>query len=123
MSGASLTVRLNPNDNVAGPRSDVLPAPELAGEGGGAASQRVPAGHKVATRPIPAGEPVRKFDQIIGFATGDIAPGEHVHVHNCGMREFARDHAVGQYVRPTRMVAEPERPSFPGFVRANGKVG
>ena len=66
-----------------------------------AVTQRIPAGHKVATRPIPLGEPIRKFDQIIGFATTDIAPGEHIHVHNCGMREFARDYAVGQDVRPT----------------------
>ena len=74
-----------------------------------AVTQRIPAGHKVATRPIPLGEPVRKFDQIIGFATTDIAPGEHIHVHNCGMREFARDYAVGQDVRPTPMVPEAER--------------
>ena len=74
-----------------------------------AVTQRIPAGHKVATRPIPLGEPIRKFDQIIGFATTDIAPGEHIHVHNCGMREFARDYAVGQDVRPTPMVPRAER--------------
>jgi altronate hydrolase len=117
-----LTVRLNANDNVVVARVDLLPGTAL-GSGDVAASQRIPAGHKVATRPIPEGEPVRKFDQIIGFATKAIAPGEHVHVHNCGMRDFARDHAVGQDVRPTALVPEAERPSFPGFLRANGKVG
>ena len=122
MTTAPLTVRLNPNDNVVVARVDILPGAELAGEGL-TTSQRIPAGHKVATRPIPTGEPVRKFDQIIGFATRDIAPGEHIHVHNCGMRDFARDYAVGQDVRPTLMVPEAERPSFGGFVRGNGKVG
>jgi altronate dehydratase small subunit len=39
-------------------------------------------GHKVATRPIPRGEPVLKYGTVIGLATRDIAPGEHVHVHN-----------------------------------------
>ncbi|MFO1050039.1 MAG: altronate dehydratase family protein [Geminicoccaceae bacterium] len=122
MATAPLTVRLNPNDNVVVARVDILPGTELAGEGL-AATQRIPAGHKVATRPIPLNEPIRKFDQIIGFATKDIAPGEHIHVHNCGMREFARDYAVGQDVRPIAMVPEAERPSFGGFVRGNGKVG
>ena len=122
MTTVPLTVRLNANDNVVVARVDLLPGTALGSEDV-AASQRIPAGHKVATRPIPEGEPVRKFDQIIGFATKAIAPGEHVHVHNCGMRDFARDHAVGQDVRPTALVPEAERPSFPGFLRANGKVG
>ncbi len=82
-----------------------------------------PLGTRWRPRPIPSGEPIRKFDQIIGFATQDIGAGEHVHVHNCGMREFARDYAVGQDVRPTAMVPEVERRSFPAFVRGNGKVG
>ena len=122
MTAASLTVRLNANDNVVVARTDPLPGVMLAGEGL-AATQRIPAGHKVATRPIPAGEPVRKFDQIIGFATRPIGAGEHVHVHNCGMAEFDRDYAVGQAVRPPAMVPEAERAAFPGYLRANGKVG
>ena len=36
----------------------------------------VPPGHKVATRAIKAGTPVRRYNQIIGFASKDIAPGE-----------------------------------------------
>src|SRR3954453_8469828 len=47
-------------------------------------------GHKVAGVAINAGEPVRNCGQIIGFASRDIAPGEHVHVHNLEYREFAR---------------------------------
>ena len=42
----------------------------------------VPPGHKVAARDIAAGEPVRRYNQIIGFASQAIAAGEHVHVHN-----------------------------------------
>ena len=53
--------------------------------------ERVPTGHKVATGAIAAGEAVPKYDQIIGFAGRDIAPGEHVHVHNLEMRVFDRD--------------------------------
>lgn len=39
-------------------------------------------GHKLATRPIRAGEKVIKYRVPIGSATQDIAVGEHVHLHN-----------------------------------------
>ena len=39
-------------------------------------------GHKYALRAIRAGENVIKYGMPIGHATRDIAPGEHVHVHN-----------------------------------------
>ena len=42
----------------------------------------VPLGHKVALRPLTAGEQVIKYGVAIGRATQDIRAGEHVHVHN-----------------------------------------
>ncbi len=51
--------------------------------GGAPVSIGIPFGHKVALRPIAAGDPVVKYGVAIGFATNDIATGEHVHVHNC----------------------------------------
>lgn len=39
-------------------------------------------GHKVACRPIAAGEKIMKYGVSIGSATRAIAPGEHVHLHN-----------------------------------------
>ena len=81
---------------------------------------RIPPGHKVAVRAISEGEPVFKYNQIIGFATRPIAPGEHVHVHNMGMGEFAKDYAYGEGVRPTDYFAEPA--TFQGIVRPDGRV-
>ena len=43
----------------------------------------IPRGHKFALRAINPGEPVIKYGQPIGRATAPIAPGDHVHVHNC----------------------------------------
>ena len=43
-------------------------------------------GHKIALHAITSGAPVRKYGQYIGAATADIAPGEHVHVHNLASR-------------------------------------
>ena len=83
----------------------------------------VPAGHKVAARDIAAGEPVRRYNQIIGFASRTIGAGEHVHTHNLDMGpakgDFERDYAFGQDVKP-----EPQRrrASFMGYQRADGRV-
>ena len=42
----------------------------------------IPFGHKLAVTPMAAGAPVVKYGEVIGFATADIRPGQHVHVHN-----------------------------------------
>jgi len=42
----------------------------------------VPMGHKVAVQPIVPGEKVIKCGMPIGSATGAIAAGDHVHIHN-----------------------------------------
>ena len=118
----TLTVRLHPNDNVVTARIDLLPNTAVAGEDI-ACRAPIPAGHKVATRPIAKGEPIRKYDQIIGFASADIAPGEHVHTHNVEMHDFARDYAFGADAKPTAFVPEGQRASFQGFLRASGRAG
>jgi altronate hydrolase len=83
----------------------------------------IPAGHKIATRAIAVGESVRRYNQIIGFASKPIGPGDHVHTHNLDMGpnkgDFARDYAVGADVKP-----EPARLSatFMGIKRPDGRV-
>ena len=64
----TLTVRLHQDDNVVTARIDLLPKTAVGTEHVTCAA-RIPAGHKVATRRIEAGEPIRKYNQIIGFAT------------------------------------------------------
>ena len=56
----------------------------LGGVGTGAmrAVEAIAAGHKLAPRPIARGAPVRKYGEVIGHATTDIAAGAWVHVHN-----------------------------------------
>jgi altronate hydrolase len=118
----TLTVRLHPDDNVVTARIDLLPKTAVGGEHLTCAA-RIPAGHKVATRRIVAGAPIRKYNQIIGFAIEAIEPGAHVHTHNVEMRDFARDYAFGADARPTAYVPEDQRASFQGFLRDNGKAG
>ena len=116
-----LTIRLHADDNVVVARADILPGTALAGEDIAAAAS-VPAGHKIASARIAAGEPVRKYDQIIGFASTNVAPGEHVHTHNTEYREFERDYRAGADVKPVDMVPEHERATFSGYRRPDGRV-
>lgn len=117
-----LTIRLNAADNVVVARRPIEPGDEVPGEGVTAADP-VAAGHKIATAAIAAGEPIRKYNQIIGFAGTDIAPGAHVHTHNCEFKAFERDYGFCEDVRPTAYVAESDRATFRGFVRRDGRVG
>src|SRR5262245_6595588 len=116
-----LTIHLNPTDNVAVARTDLLPGARLESEGIACATA-VPAGHKVATSRIARGEAARKYGQIIGFATVDIALGEHVHTHNLGMEDFERDYAFSADARPTAFLPAGEQATFQGILRADGRV-
>lgn len=46
----------------------------------------IPLGHKLALTAIGVGEDVVKYGAVMARATRDIAPGEHVHVHNVASR-------------------------------------
>ncbi|MDW5443953.1 altronate dehydratase family protein [Polaromonas sp. SM01] len=113
-------IRLHPLDDVLIARQQLLGGATVEGI---AVKGLIPAGHKIATHAIAAGEPVRRYNQIIGFASKAIAAGEHVHTHNLDMGpdkgDFARDYAFGADVKP-----EPARleASFMGIKRADGRV-
>src|SRR5580692_3943043 len=111
-------IRLHPDDSVVIARATLLPGAPVVDAV--VAAERIPAGHKVAVRSIAVGEPVRHYGQIIGFASADIAPGQHVHVQNCEMGDFAKDYAYGVDVKPTEYV----NPSaiFQGIRRPDGRV-
>ena len=68
-------VRLHPDDNVVVAAGRIAKGTKVVGEGI-TARDTIPTGHKVATRAISAGETVRKYGQVIGAATADIAPGQ-----------------------------------------------
>ena len=111
-------ILLRPGDGVAVARGRIEPGTAVAADV--CAAERIPAGHKVALRAHAVGEAVSKYGQIIGFATEAIAPGGHVHVHNLGMGEFAKDYAYGEDAEPTRMLDPPA--TFRGIRRPDGRV-
>ncbi len=112
-------IRIHAADNVVIARRQLLGGTVLADEGITVAGL-VPPGHKIATRAIAAGEPVRRYNQIIGHATQSIAPGQHVHIHNLAFSDFARAHEPGAGAQATAFVDQPA--TFDGIVRADGRV-
>jgi altronate hydrolase len=119
LSAASLTIRLHPQDDVVIARQQLVSGTLLRDENI-TVSGLIPPGHKVATRAIAKGEPVKRYNQIIGFASKDIAPGQQVHLNNLAMGDFARDYAIGTDVKPTQYALEPA--TFMGIVRPDGRV-
>ncbi len=114
-----LVIRIHPADDVVIARHQLVGGTRIESEGVTVAGL-VPPGHKLATKAIAAGAPVRRYDQIIGTAKVAIAAGQHVHSHNLEFASFARDYAACSAARPTAFVAEPA--TFAGIVRADGRI-
>ena len=116
----SMTIRLDPTDNVvtatrtleAGTAVDDVVTTAI-----------IPRNHKLASREIKAGEAVRKYAQVIGYATEVIVAGGHVHTHNVEFRNTEEDYEISTDLRPAVPVAEAARDSFMGYRRENGRVG
>jgi altronate hydrolase len=119
LQAADLTIRLHLEDDVVIARVE-LPAGTMVTKESVRAAVRIPAGHKIAVRPVAKAQPVHRYNQIIGFATQDIHPGDHVHVHNVTMGDFQRDYAYCSLVKKTDHVAQPA--TFMGIKRPDGSV-
>ncbi|MFM2051525.1 MAG: hypothetical protein RL682_2016 [Pseudomonadota bacterium] len=113
-------IRLHPADDVLIARTQLVGGTPMEAS---TVKGLIPAGHKIATRAMGIGEPVRRYNQVIGFASKPIAAGEHVHTHNLNMGEnkgdFARDYAFGADVKPAAALREAH---FMGIQRADGRV-
>ncbi|MCE0778957.1 UxaA family hydrolase [Pseudomonas sp. NMI542_15] len=116
-SGDLAVIRLNPLDNVLIARQALPQGLHLDTEAI-TVRQPIPSGHKLATERVEQGQPLRRYGQIIGFASQAIDAGDHVHVHNVQMGDFARDYAFGV---DTRSLPGSEA-VFQGIVRADGRV-
>ncbi len=115
---------LHPDDDVA-----IAKAPISAGAVLEEGSERITVGsdirpgHKVARRARREGEPVRRYGQVIGFATQPIARGDHVHSHNLAVGELQQEYEVGTDVRLVDYYPPGEMRYFDGFLRSDGRVG
>ncbi|CTQ50371.1 UxaA family hydrolase [Jannaschia donghaensis] len=113
----TLTIRLSPADNVVTATRTLEAGTQVEDV---AAAALIPSGHKIATRAIDRGQPVRKYGQIIGYASAAIAPGDHVHTQNCA---FAATDVAYEFGTDLQPATPATGDMFQGFRRDNGTVG
>lgn len=114
---------LHSSDTVA-----ILTDPARAGERplglGQPLEAQVARGHKVARTDHVPGGPVIKFGQVIGYATGPIRAGEHIHSHNCAIGVHDTEYHIGADLDAARSAIPAPAPlTFQGYRRADGQVG
>lgn len=109
---------LNKNDNVAVTTFSILPQTKIVNQGI-VSIDPIPFGHKICLKPINKGEPIIKYDQVIGFASKSIKPGEHVHSHNLEFKEFSRSFSIS---KKKNIASEKSNLFFEGILRDNGEV-
>jgi altronate hydrolase len=110
-------IRLHASDNVV-VAAYALPAGLKIARENITTRDAIPFGHKIATRAISQGEPVRKYGQVIGVATKDIAAGAHVHVQNLTTSDLREE--AGKIAT---FHADGQPRSFMGYKRRDGRVG
>lgn len=118
----SALLQLHPLDNVLVAREN-LALGQTVQPWGVRLRAQVPAGHKIALRPIATGQRILKYNTELGVATRDIAAGEHVHGHNIALAEFAHEPRFGEDVRAVDFVLPEQRARFMGYRRPDGRVG
>ena len=79
-------------------------------------------GFKVALKDIRRGEDVIKYGNPIGHAVCDIAAGERVHVDNMATSLTEHETYVFHGAHPVPAPVD-DGETFPGYVRADGRVG
>jgi altronate hydrolase len=118
-------LRLDPNDDVAVALRPLARGEKLEPDGLRLTARgRIPDGHKVALRDLPAGAAVRKFGWPIGILTQAVAAGEHVHTHNlvtalAGVEGYRWEPVADE---GTASPASPASPGFLGYRRPDGRV-
>jgi galactarate dehydratase len=116
-------IQVHQRDNVA-----IIANPEGLPAGtqfsdGLALKERIPQSHKVALQHLQRGDPIRRYDQVIGTATRSIAPGSWVHDDAI---ELPRPPALDDLPLATAPPEpQPVLPgyAFDGFPNADGSVG
>jgi altronate hydrolase len=114
---------LHPSDNIGVTTSNLEPDEHVEVRSQGIAAQAaIPAGHKIALRPIANGERVIKYGEVIGHATENIEPGQWVHTHNV-VPEFQSEYDCDPHPPGTEYFSEEQAGTFLGYQRENGDVG
>src|SRR5215813_786384 len=121
---AEVAIVLNPADDVAIAKREI-PAGTVLEDAAGRIEVRqdIRPGHKVARHARGLGDEVRRYGQVIGFATAPIAVGDHVHTQNLGVGELSREYEIATDVAPVDFYPAEAVRQFDGYKREDGRVG
>ena len=113
------TIVITPQDSVG-----VALAPLKKGQlvEGVTLTEDIEKGHKFALKDIKSGEKVIKYGEVIGRATADIVPGEHIHSHNMATNlEGTLEYSYNK--KDIAPAPEFQNRKVMVFERKNGEVG
>ena len=114
-------IRIHPDDNVAVALEDLRKGESLClGELSVTAAEDVSRGHKIALRPIAAGESIVKYGTPIGLAKEEIPAGAWVHVHN--VRTGLSESAEYEYWHKSYPLPAVQPRTFRGYRRPDGRA-
>ena len=117
-------IHLHPTDNVAVARVQIPAGAEIAFEDGAVKTlQPIAPGHKVTLRPVAKGATLFKYGEEIGRAAEDLPKGTWVHTHNLLFDLNERTYEFGTARSDLGGLPEPDRSSFMGYPRADGRAG
>lgn len=114
----SLTVRLDVSDNVVTATRALDAGTTIENV---TTTGLVPSGHKIATTAIAKGDEIRKYAQLIGYASENISAGDHVHTQNVEFRNTEQAYEFGTDLRAATPAGTED--TFLGYRRENGTVG
>lgn len=102
---------ISARDNVATALQELRPGQRIDANGSTViVAERIARGHKIALRPIAAGDPVIKYGSAIGTASVPIAAGAHVHTHNVASSRGRGDLDVSAPGSQARLAEPPDDP-------------
>lgn len=118
---APRAVRCHPADGVGIALADLQPGEAVALAGGRwTLRAAIPRGHKFALAAHVPGDVVRRYGEVIGRATANIAPGDHVHSHNLATALAGERRYADSGTRGTGPAAVPLS-TWRGYPRADGR--
>src|SRR6266540_3909784 len=119
-----LAIILKPEDDVAIAKREIAAGTILEDSGGRIeVRQDIKPGHKLARRAKRTGDVVRRYGQPIGFATAEIAVGDHVHTQNLAVGDLHQEYEFCTDVKPVDYYPPSEMRFFDGYRREDGRVG
>lgn len=118
---------LHPSDNVV-IAAQALEADTLLDEVVGLSTdlkvtQPIPTAHKIARSKIAKGDAVRRYGQIIGYASDVIDAGSHIHTHNLEMGDHFNGAKGAERTSGSDLQPRASTRTFDGYHRPDGKVG